>query len=87
MRVVTIASGKGGVGKSTVSLSLALALAERGHRVGLLDTDLYGPRHPADDRPDPPGAAAVLGPALTLAAAPASPLIGLARPPTLCAVT
>jgi nitrogenase subunit NifH len=36
MRVVTIASGKGGVGKSTVSLALALALAERVHRVGLL---------------------------------------------------
>jgi ATP-binding protein involved in chromosome partitioning len=46
MRVVTIASGKGGVGKSTVSLNLALALAERGHRVGLLDADLYGPDIP-----------------------------------------
>jgi ATP-binding protein involved in chromosome partitioning len=46
MRVVTIASGKGGVGKSIVSLNLALALAERGHRVGLLDADLYGPDIP-----------------------------------------
>jgi NUBPL iron-transfer P-loop NTPase len=46
MRVVTIASGKGGVGKSTVSLNLALALAEQGHRVGLLDADLYGPDIP-----------------------------------------
>jgi ATP-binding protein involved in chromosome partitioning len=46
MRAVTIASGKGGVGKSTVSLNLALALAERGHRVGLLDADLYGPDIP-----------------------------------------
>jgi Mrp family chromosome partitioning ATPase len=46
MRVVTIASGKGGVGKSTVSLNLALALTERGHRVGLLDADLYGPDIP-----------------------------------------
>jgi Mrp family chromosome partitioning ATPase len=46
MRVITIASGKGGVGKSTVSLNLALALAERGHRVGLLDADLYGPDIP-----------------------------------------
>jgi ATP-binding protein involved in chromosome partitioning len=46
MRVVTIASGKGGVGKSTLSLNLALALAERGHRVGLLDADLYGPDIP-----------------------------------------
>ena len=46
MRVITIASGKGGVGKSTVSLNLALALAEQGHRVGLLDADLYGPDIP-----------------------------------------
>ena len=46
MRVVTIASGKGGVGKSTISLNLALALAERGHQVGLLDADLYGPDIP-----------------------------------------
>jgi ATP-binding protein involved in chromosome partitioning len=46
MRVVTVASGKGGVGKSTVSLNLALALAERGRRVGLLDADLYGPDIP-----------------------------------------
>lgn len=41
--VVAVVSGKGGVGKSTVSLNLALALAERGHAVGLLDADLYGP--------------------------------------------
>jgi ATP-binding protein involved in chromosome partitioning len=46
MRVITITSGKGGVGKSTVSLNLALALAEQGHRVGLLDADLYGPDIP-----------------------------------------
>ncbi len=43
---VAIASGKGGVGKSTVSLNLAVALAERGHEVGLLDADLYGPDIP-----------------------------------------
>jgi ATP-binding protein involved in chromosome partitioning len=43
MRVVTIASGKGGVGKSTVDLNLAMAQAKWGHRVRLLDADLYGP--------------------------------------------
>ncbi len=43
---LAVASGKGGVGKSTVSLNLAVALAERGHKVGLLDADLYGPDIP-----------------------------------------
>ena len=41
--VVAVASGKGGVGKSTVAANLALALAARGERVGLLDADIYGP--------------------------------------------
>ena len=41
--VLAVASGKGGVGKSTVSANLALALAARGLRVGLLDGDIYGP--------------------------------------------
>jgi len=44
--VLAVGSGKGGVGKSTVSLNLALALTERGLRVGLLDADLYGPNIP-----------------------------------------
>ncbi len=44
--VVAVTSGKGGVGKSTISLNLALALAERKLRVGLLDADLYGPDIP-----------------------------------------
>jgi ATP-binding protein involved in chromosome partitioning len=44
--VIAVGSGKGGVGKSTVALNLALALAGRGLRVGLLDADLYGPNIP-----------------------------------------
>ena len=63
-RILAIASGKGGVGKSTVSANLAVALAAEGRRVGMLDADVYGPSQPrvlgVSGRPSSPDGKTIL---------------------------
>jgi ATP-binding protein involved in chromosome partitioning len=58
-RVIAVGSGKGGVGKSTLAANLAVALARMGHKVGLIDADIYGPSQPrllgSDTKPEADG--------------------------------
>jgi len=63
-RIIAIASGKGGVGKSTLAANLAVALAGEGKRAGLLDADIYGPSQPrmmgVSERPKSPDGKTIL---------------------------
>ena len=81
-RLIAVASGKGGVGKSTVAANLAIALAQKGVKVGLVDADIYGPSQPRllDAQTKPEAHDKKLVPVATKAGVPLLSLGQLVRP-------